>query len=474
MVRQNTVAVRLAEFAAGLQVAQCPPRVLDKAKAALLHGLVIGLASLGDADVQLARAMIADEGSGNATRLLGVGAPASRADAAFFASLLIHARGQDDSYRMLTHPGATIIPAALAEGDGRPVDGEQLLGALIAGYEVQCRLARDIVPAVQNHGFRASALFGIVGATVAAARIRGLSADQTAHALALAVSVAGGCLETSRAGTREMTFQEPIFCTSALQAVRLAEAGVTGADTCFEGPAGFFYAFTGSSTGELSGSFHGETTWDPRSTVADLGRRWEILDVTMKIYSAAGFNQPVIEAVAELAREHDLAPADVASLTIQMNQWETIYPSPRFPHPAAGLADFGSTTYFAAQALIAKGYPSTGRRLSYGGAEPATDEPATLVDLMARTKVVAGPRRQYAPRITIETTAGGSIVREMTGDEFKWDLATERERLAALQAALPLSSAEAGSLVAAVSNLESLPKVADLIDLTVPGAPPSP
>jgi 2-methylcitrate dehydratase PrpD len=368
---------------------------------------------------------------------------------------------------MLTHPGASVIPAALAEGQGRSVDGATFLAAIIAGYEVHCRLAREIVPAVQNHGFRASALFSIVGAAVAAGRVHGLNADQMANALALAVAAAGGPLETSRVGSREMTFQEPMFCVSGLLAARLARHGATGASTCLEGPAGFFAVFTGSAEGELSGSFDGARRWDPASVVADLGQRWEIVDVTMKIYSAAGFNQPVIEAVGALARDHDLTPEAVETIEIEMNPWETVYPSPRFPRLPPGAADFGSTAYFAAAALAAKGYPATGRRLAYGGAEPTADEPPAIAALARRVRVVAGARPQYAPRVSILTRDGRRLVREMTGNEFKWDLATEQERLRAFKDALPLSDDQMNALVAAVAALERLPRVDDLVTLTI-------
>jgi 2-methylcitrate dehydratase PrpD len=155
--------------------------VVDKAKAVLLHGLIVGLASLNDADVALGLRVLDEEPSGGPARLIGVGRPTSRAMAAFHASLLIHVRGQDDSYRMLTHPGASVLPAALAEGQGRAVDGRALLAAIIAGYETQCRLARDIVPAVQNHGFRAGALFNLMGAAVAGRLAAPRSMDSTAR-----------------------------------------------------------------------------------------------------------------------------------------------------------------------------------------------------------------------------------------------------------------------------------------------------
>ncbi|GIW11054.1 MAG: hypothetical protein KatS3mg061_2111 [Dehalococcoidia bacterium] len=463
----RTLSQQLAEFIAGLKVEDCPPAVIDKAKAVLLHGLLVGLASLDDPDVALGRAAIAED-TGRGARLLGFGTPASRADAAFVNSLLLHARGQDDSYRMLTHPGPVVLPAALAEGEGRGQDGRALLAAIIAGYEVQCRLAADVVPAVQDRGFRSSALFGIFGATAAAGRIRGLSAEQLAHALALASAVAAGGLEPSRVGTREMTFQEPLLCATGIRVARLAQLGATGAASCLEGPAGFFATFAGTTGGELPASFHGERSWESAQVVAGLGERWELLGVTMKIYSTAGFNQPVIEAVATLARRHDLTAEQVARIDIEMNPWEVFYPSPRFARAGAHLGvSFDSTRYFAASALLARGYPSTGRRLAYGGSTVAPADPPELEALIARTQVRAGDRRQYAPRVTIETTSGQRYVHEMTGDEFKWDFATERQRVAALLPALPLPPDQLERLIEHVATLERCPTVDALVDLTV-------
>ncbi len=343
-----------------------------------------------------------------------------------------------------------------------------MLEALVASYEVYARLARDIVPAVQNHGFRASALFAIFGAATAAARVHQADIAQFGNALSLAVSLAAGNIETSRAGTREMTFQEAVICQSGLQAARLARRGVNGAPLAFEGAAGFFNVFTGIQGGKLSGSFHGSADWSPEVVAADLGSRWNMLDVTMKIYSTAGFNQPVIEAVGRLVREHQLTPADVRAMRIEMNLWETVYPSPRFPKAATGSTDFGSTAYFAAKAVAERGYPSAGRRLSYGGADPG-DEPEEVMALARRTAVVAGDRQQYAPRVIIETTDGRTFSAEMTGDEFKWDFATERQRIRAVFGALPFGEEQAVALVGAIESLEDLPSLDDLVALTLPG-----
>lgn len=463
-----TVSQRLGTFAAGLGSDDLPAPVADKVKALLLHALMVGLASHAEPDVALAR-RVALGGSrplaAGGARLLASGDRAARRDAAFVNSVLIHARGQDDSYRMLTHPGCAIVPATLAEAEGRGVDGPGLLAALAAAYEVHCRLARDLVPSTQNRGFRSSALFGVFGPAVASARLRGLTAAQAAHAIALAVSYAFGNLETSRAGTREMTFQEPVAAQSGMTAAALAAEGVAGAPACIEGAVGFLYSFAGSAEGALTGSFTGAERIDVPAIADDLGDRWELLGATMKIYSGAGFVQPVIELCARLGREHQIDPAHVREIRVEMNEWETHYPSPRFPRPAT---DEWNNAYFAAKALIQRGYASTGRRLSYGGRDAAgADEPPEVGELSRRVRAFTADRGQYSPRVTVELTDGTTLVAEADGTEFAWDLDTTRARVRALYEALPFPEAHAERIASAVGSLESLDSADALVDLCV-------
>src|SRR5207244_2458598 len=65
-------------------------------------------------------------------------------------------------------------------------------------------------------------------------------------------------------------------------AAALAAEGFEGAATALEGEGGFYNAFTGSHRGDLTYSFTGPLKADLHEIVADLGRRWEFLDVKFK------------------------------------------------------------------------------------------------------------------------------------------------------------------------------------------------
>src|SRR5439155_758442 len=78
----------------------------------------------------------------------------------------------------------------------------------MAGYEVQCRCARDFIPSTPARGFRASPVYGILGCAATTAKLLGLDAARTASAIALAASFAGSLIEGQRTGARDADFAE--------------------------------------------------------------------------------------------------------------------------------------------------------------------------------------------------------------------------------------------------------------------------
>ncbi|MFL2635196.1 MAG: MmgE/PrpD family protein [Dehalococcoidia bacterium] len=463
-----SISQELAKFTHDLEYNDLQVDVVDKVKAIILHGLFIGLSSVNEDDAQLAAKLaisLSDNQIGSA-HILATGNQTGRLNAAYANSILIHLRGQDDSYRMLTHPGCTIIPAVLAESEGRSINGKEFLTAVAAAYEVHCRLSRDTVPSAQNQGFRSSALFGIFGPAIASAKIQSLSSDQIANTLALAVSFASGNLQTSHEGTKEMTFQEGIATQNGMMASRIADLDVNGAVECFEGPAGFLRIFTGIENDKLNGSFDNQTKFDLATITEKLGTEWRLHDVTMKIYSGAGFVQPVIDGCAALAIEHDIDPASIKNIHIEMNEWETVYPSPKYPRPGWGGTDEWKNAHFAASAIVNKGYESTGRRLSYG--DRSTFE--ELPEVQRLTKLVTvekSDRPQYGPKISISLNDGNKHAISMTGDEFKWDFTTEKKRIQAVYSALPFDTKIADEITNQIENINTLDNIDRLIELLI-------
>ena len=465
----DSLSRSLARYLSSLDYDALPAEVVDKIKASLLHALVIAIVGAGTSHGRAAITLVKrEESKEDGATILVDGTRATRAGAAFANSKLMHATNQADSYRMLIHPGPCVIPAALATAELGGHSGKELLTALVAGYEVEARIAGDFIPTTQSRGFRSSPVYGTLGAAVATGKLIGLDEDQLVTALALACTFTGGTTEGPRSGGGEMMFQEPNATRNGIMAALLAEETLQGSETALEGEAGFYHAFTGNNQGKLTYTFTGPLQTSLTDVAADLGSRWELMHVTPKIYPTADYNCPVIELMARLHASHPMPPEQVESITIDMNWLETLYPSPAFPSPQRGGPGVGSTHYFAAYTCVHGGYPPLKARVDPGG--ESVGEEKLVMDLMERVHVI-GHKDQpsFAPRITVLMQDGIQYVDEFHGAELKWDLATETRRISALFDDIAWPRERLDSIVQTVSAMEDQTSVYPLIKLCLAG-----
>ncbi|MBM3491463.1 MAG: MmgE/PrpD family protein [Alphaproteobacteria bacterium] len=469
------LAVQLGEFASRLRFEDLPAAVVDKAKAVVNHALTVAMTSTDVPSVVAARrAVLAAErlgpgniGPGQGATLWVTGERATRVGTVFANAVAIAVNNQCDSYHMLTHPGVLIVPAALATAEGQGCDGRQLLTAIVAGYEVQCRCSRDFIPSTPARGFRASPVYGLLGCAAATAKLLGLDGGQTAHAIALAASFAGSLIEGQRTGARDSHFAEGQAARTGMWAASLAAEGFQGAPTALEGDGGFYNAFTGNNRGELSYTFTGPPRAALSDIVAELGSRWEILDVKFKIYPTPGFNQPVVWLAHEMVAEHGLAPDAVESAVLEMNYLETLYPSPRFPQaPAADGSRFGHTNFILAYTLVIGDYPVLDRNIEHAGDAGAAlppDRARLVAELSRRVEIVGAVGRNcFAPRLSLTLRDGRRLRKEYDGRELMWDFAKDARILRRFMPGLPIPAERYDRLVGAVAGLNRAASVDDL------------
>jgi 2-methylcitrate dehydratase PrpD len=457
-----------ATFVAGLRYADLPPDVVDRAKGVTLQALSSALLAHDMPASKQALALMQDEeaGGGGAATALCSGSKLTKAGAAFVNAEMILAGGKWDTFRMLTHPGTAIIPAALVAAEITGANGEHFLTGVVAGYEVMERMAAEFIPTVMSRGFHSGPVFGIFGAAVAAAKIQGLNTDQINSALAQCVNLAAGNLEGARSGGRSL--REGGAVRNALLAVAMAKHGTPGGDTTLEGEAGFYHAYAGNNRGELRYSFTGHNRTELTKMTDGLGREWMFLETLYRIYSTAGYNIAHVDVTARLCEEHNIAYSDIDRIEALVNWFETEYPSPAFPMPGSdGKPRVGSTQYFTAYGAVTRGYPM----LRGAQPRPGESDPPDVLDLMHRVTLIPTVRRTlFGPRITVFTYDGRSFAREGTGREFIWDFAEEARRIRAIGPALAIAPAQFETLIDSCRSIHRLERVAQtLIGLTVPG-----
>jgi len=444
----------LSKWIVGLKYEDLPPEVVDRAKGVTLQALISMLIGSqtpgGRGAIDL---VVEDElGVANGATLMVDGRRVTRGGAAFANSEMCYSGGKWDTFRMLTHPGTSILPAALAAIESTPTSGKAFITAVAAAYEVMERLAADFIPTVMTRGFHASPVFGIFGAAIAAAKIGGLDAEQMNSTIALAASLASGNLEGMRSGGKAL--REGAAVRNAMLAVALAKKGHPGGETVLEGEAGFYHAYTGNNRGDLTLSFVGAIKADLQAITKGLGKEWIFLETLYRVYSTAGYNIAHVDVTAELCKENNIRVEDIDRIEALVNWLETQYPSPAFParREDTGPGKPGGTAYHTAFGAVARGFPVT---RGIGSNSTGPDTPPAVLDLMQRVKLIpSNAMPLFGPRITIFTKDGKSYSKQGTGREFIWDFDGLVGRIRGVVPVLPVPEAQFESLIAACRELD--------------------
>ena len=249
--------LRLAAHAAGWRGRALPPTLDHHARRALVDWFAAMLPGSRQPPITLlAPALAPGRGQGGAV-CYADGQRGAVRHAALLNGVASHTVEFDDIHRDSGyHPGSPTIAAALAMAQDRGAGMAELLRAVIAGYEVSCRIGL----AVQPSHYRMWHTTGTVGAATAVAVLAGCRADQVAHALATAATVAGGLQQAFRGDGMSKPMHAGHAADAGALAALSAASGVTGALDVLHGPAGFAAA-TSDGTGQWDPALDGLDEW---------------------------------------------------------------------------------------------------------------------------------------------------------------------------------------------------------------------
>ena len=289
--------------------------VVAMGKRCVIDGLGVTLAGSTTAGSVMLRDYIGASGRASEATVLAAEPFGATAGAAALANAASgHAMDFDDTqlssspdriFGLLTHPTIPPLAAGLALGERQHASGRQFLEAFLTGFEVECKIAEAIHPNHYKKGFHSSGTIGTFGAAATAAKLLGLDAGATAHAIAIAASLAGGI----RVNFGTMT--KPLHVGRAAQngviAAELASRGFTGGDDALDGPWGFFQVFS------FGGGF------DPARIVGVLGQPHSIVTpgVSIKPYPCGVLGHPSMDAMRTLVIEHDVQPDQIRAIRLR-------------------------------------------------------------------------------------------------------------------------------------------------------------
>jgi 2-methylcitrate dehydratase PrpD len=282
----------VARWVSTLTYSELPARTREVVRILLLDTLGAGVYGYATpwAKMLLDWARAGAPAKGAAT-VWGETAPGLRAaDAALVNGTACHAFELDDYHQAKLHPGAVVIPAAVAMAEKLGTGGERLVTAIAAGYEVMIRSSLALNPsAARLRGWHLTGVCGPFGAAAACASLMGLNEEQTAWALGLAGTQGAGLWAFNADGAMSKRLHAGKAAHSGVLAAELAALGFTGPTQIYEfRDGGVLKAFSDAS--------------DPAPLTRDLGAVFHLDATSIKPYSCCGSTHSYVDAAYELRR----------------------------------------------------------------------------------------------------------------------------------------------------------------------------
>ncbi len=285
----------LAEFVSGLRYDTLPEAVRLEAKLAIADTVAGAIAGTTEPVAQVALEVVQD-GPGDCA-VWGLPHSLAPLGAAFVNGALAHAHDIDDTNpSMRGHPSCPLVPALFALAKRAGADGRELIAGYVAGVEVECKLGRATNMTHYNRGWHTTLTLGTLGAAAGAARVLRLDAAQTAVALAIAGSTAGGLV--ANFGTMTKPLQSGFAARNGVMAALLAQAGATANPTALEAKTGFFDLFCGLDNARAD------------LAVADLGVRYDVIHPgnIYKLYPTCSLTHCAIDMILDGIARGEIRP----------------------------------------------------------------------------------------------------------------------------------------------------------------------
>lgn len=282
-----------ADFAADLTYDQIPSEVRDSA---LLHivdtiGVSIASANPQEESGQTVRRLAEKWCTSDGATVFGVGTKCRPEAAALLNGSLAQALEMDDKHGFsLARPGSTVIPAVLAVAQANGLSVKDAVTAVTVGYEVMIRLGFVAGERFLERGYHTSSLLGPFGTVAALGSLLKRQPAEIVNGLGIAGTFSAGIQEATRTGSTSKILHGGWGAHSGIVACDLANAGITGPFSVFEGKFGFFHCHLNPIKGEL----------DFDAAAQGLGSRWHLLDTAYKPYPCCQLMHAFIEAVKQM------------------------------------------------------------------------------------------------------------------------------------------------------------------------------
>jgi len=389
----------LAKHVMETRFTELPPEVVEKAKQSIMDNMGNMIAGRysekGKSLLQYAERWRNHRES----TILGYGKVSVEA-AAFANAGLSRIMDLDDGHRAgMGHPAVIIMPSVLALGELLGRNGEEVIEAIVAAYDVYIEIGSAINPSSYTEkGFDTTGIAGVVAVAAAAAKLQKLDAEETKNAMAVAALHAGGFIEYLTDGSAGKILCPGWATATGFRAVEVVKCGFTGPDTVLEGKKGLFRCFSNK--------------YDATDFGAGLGKNYHIMTTYFKIHACLRRLHQGVDAMLVLREKYSLTPATVKSITVNAGPFVVEANKTR---PQTLVGGQGSLPYTLGVALKYGFISKDTLEMSMSDEEIHQIEDKVTIQLSPKVleHQAANPSDWGAVELVVETTSGETVAEWM-------------------------------------------------------------
>jgi 2-methylcitrate dehydratase PrpD len=302
------ITAQLAQYMAEARNRSLPPEVAQAGKHRILDSLGAIVSGARLKAGELAIRYVRLQGGHPEASVLATDLKTSAVNAGLANGMFGHADETDD-FEPVTkaHPGCSVVPAALAMAEREGRSGEELLRAVVLGYDLCCRFLLALGPDLVRRGHRsAEGTSSTMGSAAAAASLANLDQTGMRYVLSYAAQQVSGIWSW----VRDLEHVEKAFdfagmgARNGITAATMVQAGFTGVRDVLEGEHNVLEALSPAP--------------NPEEMVKDLGSRFFVTETAIKPYPVGYPIQPALDAFFVLHRQHGLTVGNVERITVRL------------------------------------------------------------------------------------------------------------------------------------------------------------
>jgi 2-methylcitrate dehydratase PrpD len=442
----------LARFLNNTAYTDLPPKAIEHAKMILASTFASAAVGSSIESARILRQLAKEQGGKPEATIWFDGTKIPVSEAARVNAVLSDAAASDDSdIRNTAHEGTTLVAAGLAIGERTGATGQDLLGAMVLGYQAAGRIGEARTGG--RGGLHASQIVAFAGAT-AAAKLLTLTDEQLAHALGIVATTIGGLGTGTNSWAREYMGANAAAC--GVQAALAASRGYSVNEDMLGSRGGFVEVYGG-----------GAKTVD--RLTADLGKEWDIVDfLAIKLWPGAHPFSGTVEAAMNAAREANVAPDAVAKILVAGQNRTSIQGSRRPTNYADAIH---SLSYYVASAAADKDF-------TWAHASEAKFSDPRITRLMDLVEVDPAPPPvkytwSWGGTVTIVTTSGARFTSTVDAPRgsgprgIEWSDVEAKYRALMPESKLPAKRLD--DILDRIHGFDRVKNVSELTRLLVPG-----